>query len=123
MTTHFKSLTFPRFSMKKRPHIVVLGGGPAGLAAAHRLAPRCQVTVVEAADHLGGLAASFSYAGLQVPKYYHHVFAHDKLTLYHLERYGEKARMVWKKIKMCILANGKLHNFTNPFALLRFTCS
>ena len=47
--------------------IVVLGGGPAGLAAAW-FAARAghEVTLVEAADHVGGMAASRTVAGLRV---------------------------------------------------------
>lgn len=47
--------------------VVVLGSGPAGLAAAWKAAQRGhQVTVLERADHLGGLAASFEVAGVRV---------------------------------------------------------
>jgi protoporphyrinogen oxidase len=51
-----------------RPHIVILGGGPAGLGAAYRLASqnRAQVTLLEASDHVGGNAGSFDLAGLRV---------------------------------------------------------
>lgn len=43
------------------PSFVVLGGGPAGLAAAYKLARRGfrDVTVLERADHVGGNAGSF----------------------------------------------------------------
>jgi oxygen-dependent protoporphyrinogen oxidase len=40
-----------------RPRVVVIGGGIAGLAAAHRLTrltPRVEVTLLEAGDRLGG---------------------------------------------------------------------
>jgi protoporphyrinogen oxidase len=47
--------------------IVVLGAGPAGLAAAWRLAARGhEVVVLERADHVGGLAASFEVGGQRV---------------------------------------------------------
>ena len=39
-----------------RPRIAVIGSGIAGLGAAHRLAPRCDVTVFEADSRLGGHA-------------------------------------------------------------------
>ena len=47
--------------------IVVLGGGPAGLAAAW-FAARAghEVTLLERADHVGGMAASRTVAGLRV---------------------------------------------------------
>jgi protoporphyrinogen oxidase len=47
--------------------LVVLGAGPAGLAAAWRAARRgIKVTVFERADHVGGLAGSFDVAGIRV---------------------------------------------------------
>jgi protoporphyrinogen oxidase len=47
--------------------VVILGGGPAGLAAAWRLAARGRsVVVLERGDHVGGLAASFEVGGVRV---------------------------------------------------------
>jgi protoporphyrinogen oxidase len=47
--------------------LIVLGSGPAGLAAAWRAARRgLTVTVLERADRVGGLAASFDVAGVRV---------------------------------------------------------
>lgn len=47
--------------------LVVLGAGPAGLAAAWRAALRgLKVTVLERADHVGGLASSLEVAGVRV---------------------------------------------------------
>lgn len=51
-----------------KPHVVILGAGPAGLGAAWRLALRgvAQVTVLEAAPRVGGNAASFEVEGIHV---------------------------------------------------------
>ena len=47
--------------------LVVLGAGPAGLAAAWRAAQRgLKVTLLERADRVGGLAGSFEVAGIRV---------------------------------------------------------
>ncbi|NEA00940.1 FAD-dependent oxidoreductase, partial [Streptomyces sp. SID10116] len=50
-------------------HVVVIGGGIAGLAAAHRLLtadPDRGVTVLEAADRLGGKLHAGEIAGVRV---------------------------------------------------------
>ena len=51
-----------------RPHIVILGAGPAGLGAAFELTRRAlaRVAVLEQAGEVGGTAASFELAGLRV---------------------------------------------------------
>jgi protoporphyrinogen oxidase len=51
-----------------RPHVAILGAGPAGLGAASRLV-RCtpaRATVLEQNDRVGGNAGSFELAGLRV---------------------------------------------------------
>jgi protoporphyrinogen oxidase len=54
--------------MVKKPHIIILGAGPAGLGAAFRLAQRqiAKVTVLEQEETVGGNAASFEISGLKV---------------------------------------------------------
>ncbi len=51
-----------------KPHVVILGAGPAGAGAAWRLALKgsAQVTVLEASGRVGGNAGSFPLEGLQV---------------------------------------------------------
>lgn len=52
--------------MANRPRIAILGGGPAGLGAAWRLAAegKAEVTLFEAGADVGGNAASFSAEGI-----------------------------------------------------------
>jgi protoporphyrinogen oxidase len=54
--------------MKTKPHVVILGAGPAGLGAAYRLVreDRAEVTVLERNPVVGGNAGSFCLAGLRV---------------------------------------------------------
>ena len=49
-----------------KPHVVILGAGPAGLGAAYRLAEKAQVTVIEQKSRVGGNAGSFDVAGIKV---------------------------------------------------------
>ncbi len=51
-----------------KPHVVILGGGPAGLGAAFQLASRrlARVTLLEQSERVGGNAGSFLLDGLYV---------------------------------------------------------
>lgn len=51
--------------MRADPHVVILGGGPAGCGAASRLRAtgRARVTLIERQAEVGGNAASFEWAG------------------------------------------------------------
>ena len=51
-----------------KPHIVILGAGPAGLGAAFQLTRRelASVTVLEHCKNVGGAAQSFELSGIQV---------------------------------------------------------
>jgi len=55
-------------STAARPHVVILGAGPAGLGAAYRLAKRgdARVTLVEQRSEPGGNAGSFEIDGIPV---------------------------------------------------------
>ena len=54
--------------IESKPHIIILGAGPAGLGAASQLARRtqAQVTVLEQNIHVGGNAGSFELSGVHV---------------------------------------------------------
>jgi protoporphyrinogen/coproporphyrinogen III oxidase len=52
--------------VRRRPHVAVLGGGIAGLAAAHALAGDARVTVLEADRRFGGKVRSERIAGAVV---------------------------------------------------------
>lgn len=60
------------------PHVVVVGGGFTGLAAAYELARAgVDVTLAESDPSLGGLAGSFDFGGQPLEKFYHHWFTSD----------------------------------------------
>ena len=51
-----------------KPHVIILGAGPAGLGAAYKLSRKglARVTVVEQNEIVGGNAASFEISGIRV---------------------------------------------------------
>lgn len=100
---------------------IILGGGLSGLAAADKLLDAgFAVTILEKTDHLGGLASSFEQDGEFVPKYYHHVVAHNATTQKYLNRYNAMGDNVWKKIRVAIGINGQLSHINEPLGLLKF---
>jgi len=107
--------------MSKMKHVVILGGGLAGLSAADKLLDAgFKVTILEKASILGGLASSFQADGEWVPKYYHHVVSHNKTTQQYLSKYNAMGDNKWKKIKVAIGVNGKLSHINEIFGLLKF---
>jgi protoporphyrinogen oxidase len=77
--------------------IGVVGGGIAGLAAAHRLreAGR-EVRVFEASDDVGGLAATYDTAGDRIEKFYHHLSANETTIVDLAEDLGVGDRVEWR---------------------------
>ena len=72
-------------------HIGIIGAGATGLAAAWDLVRAGhQVTIFEAADRVGGLAAGFKDDNWDwtLEKFYHHWFANDHDILNLAERDG-----------------------------------
>ncbi|OGD26041.1 MAG: hypothetical protein A2Y56_11190 [Candidatus Aminicenantes bacterium RBG_13_63_10] len=53
-------------SPRLRPKVIILGAGISGLALAARIAPRCDVTVLEAGGAAGGLARTIRHKGFHL---------------------------------------------------------
>jgi len=100
---------------------VVVGGGPAGLKAAHVLAKGgLRVTVLESSSLLGGLASSFDVQGARIEKYYHFICKGDDDLVSTLDELGLSAKLHWKSSRMAYFVDGQLYPFLTPIELLRF---
>ncbi|MBB5752906.1 NAD(P)/FAD-dependent oxidoreductase [Prosthecomicrobium pneumaticum] len=101
--------------------VVVLGAGAMGLAAAHRaLALGHAVTLLEAAPEPGGMAAHFDLGGLSIERFYHFVCRSDHPTFELMEELGIGDTMRWRPTSMGCFTAGRLFDWGNPLALLRF---
>jgi protoporphyrinogen oxidase len=76
--------------------IGVVGGGIAGLAAAHRLRQAGEtVRVFEASDDVGGLAATYDTEGDRIEKFYHHLSKNETTIVELAEELGLGDAVEW----------------------------
>ena len=101
--------------------VVVIGSGAMGLAAAYHAAKAGQtVEVLEAGPVAGGMAAHFDFDGLSIERFYHFVCKADEATFELMDELGIGGLMRWRTTTMGLFAGGKLHEWGNPLALLRY---
>lgn len=101
--------------------IAVLGAGPMGLAVAYQLAKDgFNPVLLEAADRVGGMTATFDFSGTQIERYYHFHCISDSGFLSLLEELSLIDKMHWVETKMGYWFRNQLQPWGNPIALLKF---
>jgi protoporphyrinogen oxidase len=101
---------------------VVVGGGIAGLTAAHALVQRgARVTLLERRLVLGGLARSEPVGGRLREVYYHFICAGDQALLMLLDEVGLREAVEWSPASTSYYVEGRMHPFTTPLDILRFS--
>lgn len=101
--------------------VIVVGAGAMGLAAAYHAARAgARVRVLEAGPVPGGMAAHFDFDGVSLERFYHFVCKTDRDTFELLEALGLSGSIVWKSTRMGYFVKGRLHDWGNPFALLKY---
>jgi len=104
---------------KKR--IAIIGGGLTGITAAYRLTQQGHhVTIFEASDTLGGLAAGFELAGHRVEQAYHFLYKTDEHILALVDELGLSDRLTYHKSSVSTYYGGKLYPMQGPIDLIRF---
>ncbi len=99
----------------------VIGAGPMGLAVAYQLVKNgYQPVIFEADDRIGGMTATFDFAGLQIERYYHFHCNSDYDFLALLDELKIADKMNWRTTKMGYFFGKKISPWGNPIALLKF---
>lgn len=99
----------------------IIGAGATGLTAAYELGKSGhEVTVLERAEELGGLAASITIGGTRLERYYHHLFASDTSAIALIQELGLSKKLIFRQSKTGIFYNGQLHSFSTPSDILAF---
>lgn len=102
-------------------HVGIIGGGVAGLGAAFELIQAGHdVTIVEAADRLGGLAGSFDFGGADIERFYHFICKPDVELLQVADELGLGDRITWRPTGTAFYYDGRVYPFGTPLDLLRF---
>lgn len=104
--------------MKK---IAVIGGGIGGLACAYELClAGWQPTLYETADAPGGLAQGFVYQGVEIERFYHHLYTHDTEIIDYIQQFGLEKKLVWKEPTTSSFYGNNFFRLSTPLDLLKF---
>ncbi|MEF8852724.1 MAG: NAD(P)/FAD-dependent oxidoreductase [Haloarculaceae archaeon] len=101
--------------------IGVVGGGIAGLAAAHRLqSAGCDVQVFEASEELGGLARVYGTAGDPIETFYHHLSKSEETIVELVEELGLGDALEWRYMSNAYYVDGVVHPMDKPWEILAY---
>lgn len=99
----------------------IIGGGMLGLTVAHRLAQQGhQVTVLEAAPELGGLASAWSVGDVTWDRFYHVVMLSDRWLRRILGELALDDGIDWKVTRAGFFTGKGLYQLNNAIDYLRF---
>ncbi|MCP5405170.1 MAG: NAD(P)/FAD-dependent oxidoreductase [Pseudomonadaceae bacterium] len=100
----------------------IVGGGFSGLSAAYELSKAgYAVTVLEADETVGGLAASFSTKGERLDRFYHHWFTNDEEVMRLIDEVGLSGDVVTNPTNTGVYYANTIYRLSSPLDLLRFS--
>jgi protoporphyrinogen oxidase len=107
----------------EKAQVAVIGAGIGGLSAAYDLAGAGRaVTVYEAAEYVGGLAAGFKepHWDWSVERFYHHWFQSDQYILGLIDELGWSDKVRFPRPLTVMYHQGKFYPFDSVMAALRY---
>ena len=109
-------------STASRPHVVVIGAGFCGLAAAYEFGKHgVRTTVLECDDNVGGLAGGFLVGETRLEKFYHHWFTNDVHVMRLIEELGQADRVLLRPSRTGMYYAHNFFKLSTPVDLLRFS--
>jgi len=101
--------------------IGIVGGGIAGLATAHRLQSHGHdFHVFEAADQIGGLAATYDTAGDPIESFYHHLSKSEETIVELATELGLGDAVEWRIGKNAYYVDGVVHPMDTAWQILAY---
>ena len=105
----------------KTRKIGIVGGGLLGITLALRLREHgFQVTLIEAAPHLGGLASPTRIGNFTWDQFYHVILASDTNLIRLLEQLNLKDQIHWEQARTGFFTDGHLYSMSNIMEFLTF---
>jgi protoporphyrinogen oxidase len=99
----------------------VVGGGLLGMTLAHRLAQKGQqVTLIERADHVGGLASAWRLGDVVWDRHYHVTLLSDRFLRSLLAELGLEHEIRWVRTRTGFYTDGTLYSMSDSLEFLRF---
>ncbi|MGJ8583196.1 MAG: NAD(P)/FAD-dependent oxidoreductase [Marinosulfonomonas sp.] len=104
-----------------KPSATVIGAGFSGLSVAYELGKAgYDVTVLEAAESVGGLAGSFETDGEKLDRFYHHWFTSDQDVTDLIDELGLSDNVVTNPTNTGLFFANKIFRLSTPLDLLKF---
>lgn len=101
--------------------VAIVGGGFSGLSVAYELAKAgIPVTVIEAENELGGLAAAFEVEGEQLERFYHHWFTNDMEVMQLIADLGLQDQVDINPTNTAVYYANQFFKLSTPLDLLKF---
>lgn len=108
-------------SLSGKPRWAVIGGGMLGMTLSLRLSKQGKdVTLIEASDSLGGLAAPWSLGDITWDRHYHVILLSDWRLRSLLGELGLDGDMDWVTTRTGVFADGKLYSVSNLVEYMKF---